>query len=265
MARKRSQEKKEGPKVRLEISRAAMFLWVFVFLFLLIWVFALGVLAGRGSVTGDLAVEELKEQMAKIQEIVRREGPRRAEQADEPPPDSPRLSFYDNLATKKDETRQAEASHSSAPGSKTVSPAETLVERAPSPGMEARTPEKQTATVRMEVQPPEKQRDSRLEPTEPAQTAGAGAPSRVVGREGHLIEARFTVQVAAVESKSAAEEMIEGLKRKGHPAYYYDAEVDGKTFYRVRCGRFLSRAEAEEYAAVLAKKEGLNGFVSRFE
>lgn len=259
-----SQEKREGRRVRLELSSRGMFLWGFVFLFLLIWVFALGILAGRGSLTGDRAVEELKEQMAKIQEIVRREGPRQGEVADDPPPESPRLTFYEKLATKKEETREGEASRSSATGKKTVRPVETPAERAP-PRMEVRTPEKHAEPPRVEVKIPEKPRVSSQETPAPAQAAGAEVPPSVVRRGGLLVEARFTVQVAAVESRNAAEEMIARLKRNGHPAYYYDVNVGGKTYYRVRCGRFLSRTEAEEYARLLAKKEGVNGFVSMLE
>ncbi len=255
MARKLSQEKKEGPKVRLELSRAAVFLWGFVFLFLLVWVFALGVLAGKGSLTGDMAVEELREQMAKLQEIVRREGTRRVEEEDDPPPESPRLSFYESLATKKDETRRKAAPRPPASTKETVRPAETSVERVPSRA-EVRPPEKQAKPPSVGVQPKEK---------EPVQAVKAEVPPAVVNQGGLLVEARFTVQVAAVESKSAADEMIERLKRKGHPAYYYDVKIGGKTYYRVRCGRFLSRTEAEEYAATLAKKEGVKGFVSRLE
>lgn len=264
MARKISQEKKQGPKVRLELSRSGMFIWGSVFLFLLIWVFALGVLAGRGSLTGDMAVEELKEQMAKIQEIVRREGPRQVEKAEDPPPETPRLSFYESLATKKEETRQGEASRSSASGRKTVRPGETVVERVP-PRTEVRPPEKQTEPPRVEVEPTEKPAVSSPGQAAPVESAEAEAPSPVAGQGSLLVEARFTVQVAAVESRSAADEMIDRLKRKGHPAYYYDVVIGGKTYYRVRCGRFLSRAEAEDYAALLAKKEGVNGFVSRLE
>jgi cell division septation protein DedD len=71
--------------------------------------------------------------------------------------------------------------------------------------------------------------------------------------------------VAATTTRSAAEGMTRRLKRNGHPAYYYDVEVNGTTYYRVRCGRFLSRTEAEQYAGLLRKKEGVNGFVSKLE
>jgi hypothetical protein len=234
MGRKISREKKEAPRVVLEFSRAGMFLWGGAGLFLLVWVFALGVLAGRGLVSGDRAVEELKEQVARIQEIIRREEPRSGPQSDDPPSEGPRLSFYENLTAGKDEPQQGKPP--APPGSAgAAGPAASL-----------------KATV--EQAPP-----SRVEPVR------TGPEKPETGPGGLVVEARFTVQVAAVESRGAADEMVADLKRRGHPAYHYRVEADGKTFYRVRCGRFLSRAEAGEYAALLAQKEGINGFVSGFE
>lgn len=242
MSRKKYRDRGDGRKVLLELTRTGVFLWGGLFLFLLIWVFALGVLAGRGSIPADLAVEELREQMAKIQEIVRREGARQEEQSDDSRDESPSLSFYDKLTAKREESRQAESSRPAAPETRVLPQAETVVERPP-PVVVERTPESPVTPAL--VEPP--------------------VPSTMVRREGLLVQARFTVQVAAVENRAAAEEMIARLKRNGHPAYYYDVEIDGKTFYRVRCGRFLSRTEAEEYARLLARKEGIHGFVSELE
>jgi len=241
-----------------------MFGWGFVFLLLLVWVFTLGVLAGRGSLPGDLAVTELKEQVAKIQEIIRRNGPREAGQADDPPPESPRLSFYEKLTIKKDESRAMEDSRVDVDRDKISGTPGTVVARAPSrlaPG----APEKQAGPSRLEAEPSEKQPHSGSEYTKLKQEPGVEVTPPLAGREDLRMQARFTVQVAAVENRIAAEDMMGRLKRKGHPAYYYDVVIDGKRYYRVRCGRFLSRTEAEQYAAFLAEKEGIKGFVSRLE
>jgi len=72
----------------------------------------------------------------------------------------------------------------------------------------------------------------------------------------------FTVQLASVEEKSGAERVIKRLGEKGCDAYYYETEVRGKTYYRIRCGRFTNREEADAFARKLAKTAGMKGFVT---
>lgn len=76
---------------------------------------------------------------------------------------------------------------------------------------------------------------------------------------------KYTVQLASLEDKSKAEKFISDLVQRGYPAYFYEAKVKGKTYYRVRCGKFPSRKTAEEYATKLRKEAGMKGFVSRVE
>jgi len=41
--------------------------------------------------------------------------------------------------------------------------------------------------------------------------------------------------------------------------------VKGKAYYRVRCGRFMTRDEAGVYASKLLKETKIRGFVSKIE
>lgn len=241
MARKRSQDKQKGRKLQVELSSGRLFLWGGGLLFLLVWIFALGILVGRGFLPGDRATEELKEQIGKLQEIMRRD---RVRQVDREPDtlENPKLAFYEKLATKKDEALGRESA------------AQVKEERNPSP-RQVQRPE--TAKRRLEEQP-------QSEPDQRPPPAPAADPP-VEKQEDSPVQARFTVQVAATTTRSAAEDMIQRLKRKGHPAYYYDVDIKGTTYYRVRCGKFLSRTEAEQYAGLLKKKEGIKGFVSGLE
>lgn len=259
MARKRSSEKKKGRTFQVEMRAGSLFLWGGGLLFLLVWIFALGILVGRGSLPADKAVGELKEQIGKLQEIARRDRARRDEPEEEPA-ESPKLAFYEKLATKKDEALERRTTRSEPAVKKPV--------RAAPPERPAREPEPIPESA-------EKVRKAEPEPSRPAERSPPEKPSAraeetrvpppVAERDGLLVKARFTVQVAATTTRSAAEAMIQRLKRKGHPAYYYDVEVNGTTYYRVRCGRFLSRTEAEQYAGLLRKKEGVNGFVSKLD
>lgn len=67
----------------------------------------------------------------------------------------------------------------------------------------------------------------------------------------------YSVQVAAYDSKEAAARMAEGLVSRG-----LEARVDGTSRpFRVRIGRFATRAEAVKLAQTL-KTQGQNGFVT---
>lgn len=259
MARERSSEKKKGRTFQVEMRAGSLLLWGGGLLFLLVWIFALGILVGRGSLPADRAVGELKEQIGKLQEIVRRDRAREVE-PEEAPPESPKLAFYEKLATKKDEALERRTAGSKPAVKKEVraAPPERPAgepEPAPEPAEKVRKTEAGASSP-----------DERSPPERPSTRAEKPrVPAPVAERDGLLVKARFTVQVAATTTRSAAEEMIRRLKRKGHPAYYYDVEVNGTTYYRVRCGRFLSRTEAEQYAVLLRKREGVDGFVSKLD
>jgi cell division septation protein DedD len=77
--------------------------------------------------------------------------------------------------------------------------------------------------------------------------------------------ALYTVQVASLENEERASDMTSQLIRKGYPAYFYMAVVDGKGLYRVRCGRFQTREAAERYVEKLSREAGIRGFISRIE
>ncbi len=232
-------------------------------LFLLIWIFALGILVGRGFLPGDQAVGELKDQIGKLQEVIRRDRVQQVER--EEPPESPKLAFYEKLATKKDEALGKKAARAK------NQPREKPKPAAPEPEKERKrepvTEKPESRQARAEApETPKPSTETKPRPATAAVESGDdGIPPPVAERDGLLVKARFTVQVAAMETRSAAEEMIRRLKRNGHPAYYYDVTVKGRTYYRVRCGRFLSRTEAEAYARVLKQREGINGFVSELD
>jgi hypothetical protein len=75
----------------------------------------------------------------------------------------------------------------------------------------------------------------------------------------------FTVQFSAADSADGASRMVARLKKKGYPAYVVKANVKGRLFYRVRCGKFETEAQAKAYAAEIAKREGVRVLVSRVE
>lgn len=70
-----------------------------------------------------------------------------------------------------------------------------------------------------------------------------------------------SVQVAALKDKMKTEKMVEKLTRLGYPAYYYQTLINGKKYYRIRCGPFPTEGEARKCAKRLADKEDFKPFI----
>jgi hypothetical protein len=112
--------------------------------------------------------------------------------------------------------------------------------------------EKETDDKSPRVEQPPAKKATRVEPSKQP-------PSTEQNRSG------FTVQISATDSEDGAAKILNRLKKKGYSAYVVKAYVKGRLYYRVRCGKFETEAQAKAHAAELAKREGIRGFVSRVE
>ena len=75
----------------------------------------------------------------------------------------------------------------------------------------------------------------------------------------------FVIQVAATEEKSSADRLAQTLSDKGYPAYVYKALINDKIYFRVRCGFYKEKDEAEKICRELAQTEKINGIILRLE
>ncbi len=74
----------------------------------------------------------------------------------------------------------------------------------------------------------------------------------------------WTVQISAFPEQASAGHWVSDLKTKGYEAYMVEGAIKGRTWYRVRVGRFATRKEAEALRKILASKEGLSdAFLAR--
>lgn len=73
--------------------------------------------------------------------------------------------------------------------------------------------------------------------------------------------AAWAVQVGSFGTESNALKLRDSLRSKGYNAYTERTRSNGKSFYRVRVGPTIERAEAEQLRATLASKETLKGLV----
>lgn len=82
------------------------------------------------------------------------------------------------------------------------------------------------------------------------------SPSKKEGREGTAVgEGRWAVQVNAFPDEERARNLAERLKGKGYDAYVAVTNIKGRTWYRVRVGRFQSLDEARKLQETLKSKE----------
>lgn len=234
MAKKNTQSRKAGKKrYQIEVTSLTLFLWAFCALFFVAWIFVLGIFVGRGFLPGaDSALVDLKTQVTKLQEMMARNKRVEPESQKKESIDE-MLAFYEKLESKKDEAKRKEQS---APTTKNGARAGSSL------GTGNETSKKENLGT--------------VEPSRPGQGDRTAPPP------GKGI---YTVQLASLEEKGKAETMVKDLTSRGYDAYFYDVRVKGKTFYRVRCGRFMTRDEASVYASKLLKEAKIRGFVSKVE
>jgi len=77
--------------------------------------------------------------------------------------------------------------------------------------------------------------------------------------------ARYVVQVASLDNEKQALEMVNRLVKGGYPAYHYKIFIKGRSYFRVRCGTFKTRAEAVNVQGKLADKERMKGYVQKVD
>jgi len=101
MSRKEKKTKKKPKKYLLELTLGSIVFWASGFFFFLVWMFILGVLVGRGH----LSYGKMKDKLAEVQvKMLEKESSDLdiIKKLD----DDPKLSFYDELSSKKEAAAQ---------------------------------------------------------------------------------------------------------------------------------------------------------------
>ncbi len=117
-------------------------------------------------------------------------------------------------------------------------------------------PKKNIPTIKKE---PEKKTAKK---TEPVAKKKELAKTPVKKKQSHETGPRYTVQIASLDSEYNAIRMVNQMLARGHPAFYTKADVKGRTYFRVRCGKFKTKKEADTFKLLLIKKGNGKGFVT---
>jgi cell division septation protein DedD len=154
-----------------------------------------------------------------------------------------KLGFYDKLESKKEDKKKPfpELPHEPAKNEKAGRPSDQTL-----------------ADVKADIarkESPAKKQDL-AKNTGPEKNVKEAAPDPVKQAEKVSGPFRYVIQIAALDEKAKAEDMVRKLSKGGVEAYLQETVVKGKTFYRVRCGKFSTKEEANAYGHKLPKEAG---------
>jgi len=90
-----------------------------------------------------------------------------------------------------------------------------------------------------------------------APPAQSRIPSSLPKTVGLSNDVEFTVQVASYPTAQGAKEHVDELVKKGFPAFPVEAQINGRTWFRVSVGSFKSFNEAQRYRSQLIKQTDL--------
>ncbi len=235
-------------------SRRAILLWGMSFMVVVIWIFVLGVLAGRGLIFHSRTFKNIEKRIGEFRSnnppAVTVEPGREEDAASEP-----KLTFYKSLSTGRiqDKIKSIKKPESAALPSEQKKKTTATVGSGPEP-LPVKTPLR-----KKEIEPPAKPVVVRAKPAIQSLPQGSSLAQPPVRVEGE----NYTVQVAALNDLERAEKLVASLKRQGYPAYYYHARNESRQYFRVRVGRYTTRREAQS-ALVKMRRIGHEGiFISR--
>ena len=249
------------PRGYFILSRQGAFFSLFGLLLVIVWVFILGIFVGRGTIFETRAFQQLETRLTGTPapkagplpavEVNGTPQPSKAEKSGDVKPE-PDLTFYNSLEKSKQDPLKPEPKITPKVVTAPPPPAANIPTVAPTPASAPPPPKK----TKQEKQPEKSSPvvTSGVKTVTPEQSA-APPPDR---RQGE----NFTVQVSAASTVDKAEAAVDRLKAKGYDAYYYQVELKGRQYFRVRVGRYSSKQEAQMMLQKLAEAGHVNMFIS---
>lgn len=236
---------KVGGRSQSGLTYPQVFLMVVVFAGASFVIFLLGMWVGRDAAERRLLQEE---RIVRAPIVLASPSPAREE---ERPEEAVDRAFYERLRRKAEE-RLAQATPPAELGlvvARTPSPLSGVASPTPTaaPGFPTFTP----GLVRPAQRPTNTVR-ARPTPTSMPRSRPEGGDA--------WADAGWTVQVTATTDATEARALVQRLRARGYDAYLVQVPSrEGATWYRVRVGRFSSRAEAQEWEERLKSQAGLSG------
>jgi septal ring-binding cell division protein DamX len=239
-----TQVKKKRWRYQIDLGPLSIIVWGICIFFFLAWIFVLGIFVGRGFLPDNISdLSEIKGEINKLHDTVETKEAKetKASTPSSLPEKEPELAFYDKLTTKKDEANSSLQNEIVAETPKTPVPLKDTIPAKPA------ADDKKVAAAPPPV----------VDKKEAAPSSSVTTPKPGAGK--------YTIQIASIADLAKAQKTVKQLVEKGFDAYYYVTKVKGKTYYRVRCGKFSDRAEAVKTALKVQEKTGYKGYVTGSE
>lgn len=225
-------DNRRGREKRFYFSRGQLFILATGVLVGSVIIFFLGMLIGKEIEGRKIGINEQPVVRLPANPLLQESGPGGAASSKE------ELTFYDTL-TKSPEARPGRK-ESVKESKRAEKPAKAEVKEAKSEAPE----DGQDTEKKLSVsEAPKKSIKQTEAPPVESKTEGG--------------EALWSVQVNAFPDERSAQTWVDRLKNKGYKAYMVEANLGGRTWYRVRVGRYGTREEAEKIEAQLKSRENL--------
>jgi len=240
MATKKGKDKPSAPKKKyaFRLTRKGAWLWIFLIFFISTWMFALGILVGRGTAPVRFDIDKLRKELAELKEKTLTAELRRFKISKNTIEEKPDLAFHEALKTTKEEI---------------LLPAKPLEE-------------KKNPSASKPVQKRKQAVEKKAAPKSVKPETSGSAPKKETAQSAsdRQNNKRMSVQVASVREQKDADRLVKSLKGKGFPAYRAIAKIPGKgIWFRVRVGPYKNRDEADRSLRRL-KEAKFPGFVVNY-
>lgn len=169
-----------------------------------------------------------------------------------PPPPAPKAVPVPTSPAAPPTSAAPPAATTSAPRAGTTPPAAPPAARPPAPTAPVATPGPPVATA-----------TSAATSATSATAATAKGTSSEAAATAEPRGDGFAIQVAALRGRSEAEGVVDRLKAKGYAAFLMPPYAGQPSVYRVRVGKFKTRAEAEAIATRLQREEQFQPWITR--
>jgi cell division protein FtsN len=238
--RKKNKKISLAQKPFLVLSRKAIAGWLAVLFIVCAWMFAVGVLVGRGTSPVKFDISELQRKLEIARGYIKEKEQGRPLEEPESIKDKTDLDFYEALRDGRDDAKITDMA---------PAPVEKKVESPP----DDRPPKPKKESLKKKTISPKKDQveiySATGAPAKPAE------PSKIDSKgDAKPGDKPYTIQVAAFKAAGDADKLVAELKQKGFSAYRAIGKVPGQgIWYRVRVGDYSTRAEAGDTFSKLQK------------
>jgi cell division protein FtsN len=225
----------------LVLSRRAIAGWLAVFFIVCGWMFAIGILVGRGTAPIKFVLNEPQRKLAISLENLKKQEQGNPSEGAVSIKEKNELDFFEDLPDNIDDTKIPEKVLTPTPQKKEDPPPEAKSSKPKKESLKKKTLAEKKDKAKTETSDNESANSSE---TSKADKEGAAKTD----------DKPYAIQVAAFKDAADADKKVAELKKKGFSAYRVIGKVPGKgIWYRVRIGDYNDRDKAGDMMSRLKK------------